>query len=81
LRGLARRRVRVEVRPGESYRRYPTSYVAEIATVLGLRRDALGIEHVIFTLVFECSDTKRFEEGTRILALDSFLDVYRERIR
>jgi hypothetical protein len=69
-----------EVKPGESFRRRHETPLAEIATVLGLREDALGIPHVLFKVDFECSDSNRFEEASRILALDSFLDAYPERI-
>ncbi len=69
-----------EVKPGESFRRCGETRVAEIATVLGLRHDQLGIPHVLFTIAFECSDSNRFEEGARTLALNSFLDAYPERV-
>jgi len=71
---------RSEIRPGESFRRYGGTRVVEIATVLGLRQDLQGIPHVLFTIAFECSDSNRFEEGARTLALNSFLDAYPERI-
>jgi hypothetical protein len=71
-----------EVKPGESFRRREdTTQLAETATVLGLRDDLLGIPHVVFKIAIECSDSKCFEEGSRILALKSFLDAYPERIQ
>src|SRR5262249_3341906 len=69
-----------DVRPGESFRRGGYTRVAEIATVQGLRHDLLGIPHVLFRIAFECSDSKRFEEESRTLALDSFLNAYPERV-
>ena len=69
-----------EVKPGESFRRRRETHFAETATVLGLRRDLLGIPHVLFKIAFECSDSNRFEEGSRTLALSSFLNTYPERV-
>ena len=80
LRAFAGRGAAEEIRPGDKYRRQQGAHVVEFATVQDLKQDLLGIPHVLFKLVFECSDTTRFEEGSRILALSSFLDQYRERI-
>jgi hypothetical protein len=80
LRALIRRGAADEIKPGDRYRRPQTNHIVEMATVQGVRRDLLGIPHVKFKLVFQCSDTNRFEDGSRILALDSFLDLYRERV-
>ncbi|MGE5201309.1 MAG: hypothetical protein ACM3O6_04525 [Acidobacteriota bacterium] len=80
LRALTRRGAADEIKPGDRYRRPQANHIVEMATVQGVRRDLLGIPHVMFKLVFECSDTNRFEEGSRILALSSFLELYRERI-
>jgi len=70
-----------DVKPGESFRRCGETRVPEIATVLDLRCDLLGIPHVLFRIAFECSDSKRFLEESRTLALNSFLDAYPERVR
>jgi hypothetical protein len=80
LRRLAGRCVAGEVKPGDSYRRRQGNHVAETATVLAIRPDLVGIPHVLFKLAFECSDSNSFEDGSRILALNAFLDVYRERV-
>ena len=80
LQALTGRGAEDEIRPGDKYRRQQGAHLVELVTVQGLRQDLLGIPHVLFKLVFECSDTHRFEEGSRILALSSFLDQYRERI-
>jgi len=69
------------VKPGESYRRRYEGFAGETATVLELRRDLLGIPHVMFSLAVEGSDAEHDEEVSRILALDSFREVYRERVR
>ncbi|HVM79298.1 MAG TPA: hypothetical protein VMU06_09785 [Stellaceae bacterium] len=80
LRALTGRGAAEEIRPGDKYRRQQGAHVVELVTVQDLRQDLLGIPHVLFKLVFECSHTTRFEEGSRILALSSFLNQYRERI-
>ena len=69
------------VKPGESFRSREDTHFAETATVLGLREDWLGIPHVLFKIAIECSDSNCFEEGSRILALESFLDAYPDRIQ
>ena len=81
LRRLVRRGVSDELKPGDSYRRRQGNHIAETATVLAIRPDLVGIPHVLFKLAFECSDSNCFEDGSRILALNSFLNVYRERVR
>jgi hypothetical protein len=69
------------VKPGESFRRREDAHLVETATVLGLREDLLGIPHVLFKIAIACSDSNCFEEGSRILALRSFLDAYPERVQ
>jgi hypothetical protein len=70
-----------EVRPGESFRRRQETALSQTATVLGLREGLRGIPHVVFKIAIECSDANRFEEASRILALDSFLDAYPEHVQ
>ena len=53
----------------------------ETATVLGLREDLLGIPHVQFKIAIECSDANCFEEASRILAVEAFLEAYPEHVR
>ena len=69
-----------EVKPGDSYCRHHGDRVTETATVLNLCSDLLGIPHVRFNVAFDRTDAGRFEGGLRILALESFVDVYRERV-
>jgi hypothetical protein len=69
-----------EVRPGESFRRRQETALVETATVLGLREDLLGIPHVQFKVAIECSDANCFEEASRILAVEAFLDTYPEHV-
>ena len=51
------------------------------ATVLGLREGVQGIPHVLFKIAIECSDANCFEDHSRILALESFLDTYPEHVQ
>lgn len=52
----------------------------ETATVLGVREDLVGIPHVQFKIAIECSDANCFEETSRILAMEAFLDAYPEHV-
>ncbi len=71
-----------EVRPGESFRRRRETPLSQTATVLELREGWRGITHVLFKLAIECSDaSRRFEEASRLLALDTFLETYPEHVR
>ena len=69
-----------ELQPGNRYRRQLASGLAATATVLGLRRDLAGIPHVHFCITIDGSATRLSEGETRVLALGSFLDAYRERL-
>lgn len=77
---LRGQRVPAEVKPGDSYRREHGHRVVETATVVALRSDPVGIPHVRFTLEFARPDAGRVEGGSRILALRSFVNAYRERV-
>jgi hypothetical protein len=69
-----------EVRPGEIFRRRQQTQLVETATVVGLREDLVGIPHVQFRVAIECSDANCFEDKSRILAVDAFLEAYPEHI-
>jgi len=69
-----------EVRPGESFRRRQETPLVETATVLGVREDLVGIPHVRFKIAIECSDANCFEEASRILAMEAFLEAYPEHV-
>jgi hypothetical protein len=69
-----------EVRPGETFRRRQHTQMVETATVVGLREDLLGIPHVQFKVAIECSDANCFEDTSRILAVEAFLDAYPEHV-
>src|SRR6266404_2236823 len=69
-----------DIRPGNCYRRPLGSRLAAIATVLDLLSDLVGIPHVRFALTVDGSTARLSEGDTRVLALQSFLDTYRERV-
>ena len=70
-----------ELKPGNRYRRRLSSGgLAATATVLALRSDFAGIPHVHFSVTIDGSATCLSEGETRVLALASFLDAYRERL-
>ena len=79
FRPWSRRTAESEVKPGNRYRRHLDGGLVATATVLGVRPDLSGIAHVRFAVAVEGTAAAR-SDGTRILALQSFADMYRERI-
>jgi hypothetical protein len=69
-----------DITPGNRYRRQLGSGLAATATVLDLRSDLVGIPHVQFAITVDGSAVRLSEGDTRVLALRSFLDAYRERV-
>ncbi|MGH7122734.1 MAG: hypothetical protein ACREFI_00070 [Stellaceae bacterium] len=71
-----------QVKPGESFRGRRQMALSQTATVLELREGLCGIPHVLFKLSIECSNAShRFEDASRLLAIESFLDTYPEHIQ
>src|SRR3974377_207647 len=77
---LSRRTPVNDIRPGNRYRRQLGSCLAATAPVLDLRSDLAGIPHVQFAITVDGSVARLSEGDTRVLALQSFLDTYRERL-
>jgi hypothetical protein len=75
---LSRRTPVNDIRPGNRYRRKLGSCLAATATVLDLRSDLVGIPHVQFAIAVDGSTARLSEGDTRVLALQSFIDTYRE---
>lgn len=75
---LSRRTPVNDLRPGNRYRRRLGNCLAATATVLDLRSDLVGIPHVQFAIAVDGSAARLSEGDTRVLALQSFLDTYRE---
>ena len=79
--GRSSRRTQVtDVRPGNRYRSQLGSHLAATATVLDLRSDLAGISHVQFAVTVDGSTATLSEGETRVLAIQSFLDTYPERL-
>jgi hypothetical protein len=71
-----------QVRPGQTFRRRRATAPAQTATVLELRDGLRGIPHVLFKLSIECSNrSRRFEDASRLLAIESFLETYPEHVQ
>src|SRR4029077_20285207 len=69
-----------DIRPGNCYRRQLGSRLAATATVLDLLSDLVGIPHVRFAVAVDGSAARLSEGDTRVLALQSFLETYSERV-
>lgn len=76
----ARRTAQNDVRPGNRYRRPLGTHSGAIATVVELCPDLVGIPHVRFTVAIGRSFGAQVDEDTRVLALQSFLETYCERV-
>jgi len=79
LRSWLRRQPKAEIKPGNRYRRRLESGLTATATVLDVRPDLSGFAHVLFTVAVEGSGAEG-ADSTRILALRSFTDTFREQV-
>ena len=71
-----------EVKPGATFRGRGQTAPLQTATVLELRDGLKGIPHVLFKLSIECSNSsRRLEDASRLLAIESFLETYPEHVR
>lgn len=71
-----------QVRPGASFRPRRRTAPSRTATVVELREGLCGIPHVVFKLSIECSNaSRRFEDASRLLAIESFLENYPEHVQ
>lgn len=69
-----------DVRPGTTFRCVHDDDLVETAQVEEVATDPYGIPHVKFRLIFSRSNRFSYEEGTRMLALSSFTDRYKEQV-
>jgi hypothetical protein len=74
-----RRSVEADVKPGYSFRRDHQNWTENV-TVLELRTDPAGIPHVRYSVTMARRFSDRVEKAFKVLALDSFREVYRERV-
>lgn len=68
------------VLPGTIFRRVHEDNLIETAAVESVRPDPYGIPHVRFKVNFSRRNRFSYDEGTRILALRSFVDHYSEQV-
>ncbi len=68
------------VQPGTAFRRVHEDELVETAEVESVATDPYGIPHVKFRLIFSRANRFSYEEGTRMLALRSFTDLYKEQV-
>jgi hypothetical protein len=68
------------VRPGTTFRRVHEDELIETAEVESVRPDLYGIPHVKFKVNFSRRNRFSYDEGSRTLALQSFIDRYREEV-
>ncbi len=69
---------KVAIRTGGVYRRIRANNAIETATVLGIHDDHFGIPHVRYKLTIGRSDRSLFWDCKRVLALQSFAELYDE---
>jgi hypothetical protein len=68
------------VQPGTAFRRVHDDELIETAEVEYVGADRYGIPHVKFKVIFSRANRFSYEEGTRMLALRSFIDRYKEQV-
>lgn len=68
------------VRPGVSFQRIHPDEMVETAKVISVDTDAYGIPHVHYLITFQRPNRSIFDEGQRMLALQSFADRYKEMV-
>ncbi len=67
-----------DVQPGKTFRCVHKDELVETAEVESVDADFYGIPHVKFKLIFSRSNRFSYEQGTRMLALRTFTDRYKE---
>jgi len=68
------------VQPGTTFRRVHADELIETAEVESVAADPYGIPHVKFKVIFSRANRFTYEEGTRMLALRTFADRYKEQV-
>lgn len=68
------------VQPGRTFQRVHDDDLIETAEVEAVAADPYGIPHVKFKVSFSRANRFTYEEGTRMLALRTFADRYREQV-
>ena len=68
------------VRPGSMFKRVHDDEIVETAKVESVATNADGIPHVKFKVSFSRPNRVTYDEGSCMLALRSFADLYKERV-
>lgn len=68
------------VKAGTTFRRVHDDDLVETAEVESVAEDPYGIPHVKFKVIFSRTNRFSYEEGTRMLALRTFADRYKEQV-
>jgi hypothetical protein len=68
------------VRAGNMFRRVHDDNLLETAEITSVGTDAYGIPHGRFNVTFSRPNRFAYDEGSRMLALRSFAERYRERV-
>lgn len=68
------------VKAGTTFRRVHDDDLIETAEVESVGEDPYGIPHVKFKVIFSRTNRFTYEEGTRMLALRTFADRYKEQV-
>ncbi len=68
------------VKAGTTFRRVHDDELVETAEVESVAADPYGIPHVKFKVIFSRENRFSYEEGTRMLALRTFADRYKEQV-
>jgi hypothetical protein len=71
---------RAAIRTGCVYRRNRANNAVETATVLDIHDDSFGIPHVKYKVTIGRSDRSLYWDCKRVLALQSFAELYDEMI-
>jgi hypothetical protein len=80
LNPFLRRPEEIDVKPGYSFRKAHRNGWSENVTVLDLKTDPAGIPHVRYAVTIERRFSDHVEKALKMLALESFRAVYRERV-
>lgn len=69
------------IKAGSVFTRVRSDRTVETAKVIAVASDSFGIPHVRYELFFEKPNAVAgFSEGSRVLALKTFADMYRDRL-
>ena len=74
--GSGRTRRGFTIAPGDTFKRILKDHTVQTVEVVSVAPDQVGIPHVRFRIRFARSAEALFEDGHRVLALESFAQTY-----